>query len=952
MLALSTQAVVMGATAQHKDEALNLVAQALIAQGFVGAGYDEALKQREAQANTYLGAGLAIPHGTLSFKDQVLNTGVVLVHFKEGVDWGEGNIVYVAVGIAAKSDEHLEILKLLARALGNDNVGELLKNAQTPEALVEILSGKPSVATTQVESLKIAVWDEPASDIETMLGAGVRALKTAGAVHEGFLLSVLNKSILQVQAGIACVHSDEAVISPAVAVVSAKPSLPNCKALAVLAGVPAQEVERVIDGLLNLKDTTNSQALKRELSVLFDINETKNANEYYYGEAVIVNRHGLHARPATALTKVAGQFVGEVLVATGDEWVSAKSLMKILSLGVGYGQTLKVKISQDPDEQIAKQVLADIVKEIKAGLGEEVEVVEKVAIKMPVVSEAKPPLERGVNLPAIVASKGLAVAQAYIAVPSSFEYERFSDKPEEQKERLKSAILNAKAELARLISEAKNADIAGIFQAHQALLEDNEIIQGVHARIEKGLSAEQAWHSEIETIAGFQASLDNPVFAERATDLKDVGHRVLANLCGSSDKGVPTTPYVLIKEDLLPSDVATIDEKVVAILTAVGGASSHGAIIARSLGVPALVGAGDGVLGIEQGEMVLVDAMGGTFTVAPNPTVVEKTQETKREYEETLAKARLTALEPAITTDGKTLEVAVNLGDVSSAMQAVEKGADGVGLLRTELVFMQHNKMPDETTQIADYVQVFDAMNGKPVVVRTLDVGGDKPLPYLTMKKEDNPFLGVRGIRLSLNRPELLRKQLIALIKASNHRPLAIMFPMVGQLDEWYKARAILDNVLVDHPHDNLQVGIMIEVPSAAILADKFAPLVDFFSIGTNDLVQYTLAIDRGHPVLSAQADGLDPSVLRLIDTTIKSAHAHGKWVGVCGELGSDNLAVPILLGLGVDELSVSSSQIALVKAQIRTLNFAECQTLAKQALEANNGQAVRELVRESGLIG
>lgn len=285
-------------------------------------------------------------------------------------------------------------------------------------------------------------------------------------------------------------------------------------------------------------------------------------------------------------------------------------------------------------------------------------------------------------------------------------------------------------------------------------------------------------------------------------------------------------------------------------------------------------------------------------------------------------------------------------------MQAVEKGADGVGLLRTELVFMQHNKMPDETTQIADYVQVFDAMNGKPVVVRTLDVGGDKPLPYLTMKKEDNPFLGVRGIRLSLNRPELLRKQLIALIKASNHRPLAIMFPMVGQLDEWYKARAILDNVLVDHPHDNLQVGIMIEVPSAAILADKFAPLVDFFSIGTNDLVQYTLAIDRGHPVLSAQADGLDPSVLRLIDTTIKSAHAHGKWVGVCGELGSDNLAVPILLGLGVDELSVSSSQIALVKAQIRTLNFAECQTLAKQALEANNGQAVRELVRESGLIG
>lgn len=946
MLALSAQAVVMGAVAQTKDEALELVANALMAQGFVGAGYDNALKQREAQANTYLGAGIAIPHGTLAFKDQVLNTGVVLVHFKDGVDWGDGNMVYVTAGIAAKSDEHLGILKLLARALGDDTVGERLKNAQSPNELVAILEGKQSAKTSETTLTKIALWNETASDTEALIEAGVRALKKAGAVGAGFLSSVLTKPMLHVQSGIVCVQSDEAVVAPAMAVVLAKPALAKCRALVMLAGVPAKDVESIVDGLLSLSDVADEQALQQALAKLFGLAQETSSQNYAYGEVVIVNRHGLHARPATALTKSASQAVGDVLVATGDEWVSAKSLIKLLSLGVGYGQTLKIKVAQTPDVKTAEQVLTNIIQDIKAGLGEEVEVAEKTTFELPVISEAKPPLARGVSLPAIIASKGLAVAQAYVAMPPSFDYERFSDKPLEQKERLGVAIDHAKAELSKLIGEAKNADIAGIFQAHQALLGDSEIVRGVHARIEKGLSAAQAWHSEIETIANFQASLDNPLFAQRAADLKDVGHRVLSNLCASKESHVPTTPYVLIKEDLLPSDVATIDDKVVAILTAVGGASSHGAIIARSLGVPALVGAGDGVLGIGQDEQVLVDAMTGTFVVAPDESLISKATETKRHYEHTLAQAHLNAHEPAITTDGKQVEVAVNLGDVVSSEKALTQGAEGVGLLRTELVFMQHSKMPNEQAQIADYAQVFDVMDGKPVVVRTLDVGGDKPLPYLTMKKEDNPFLGVRGIRLSLNRPELLKNQLTALIKASNNRPLAIMFPMVGQMEEWYKAKAILNGVLAENPHDKLQVGIMIEVPSAAILADKFAPEVDFFSIGTNDLTQYTLAIDRGHPVLSGKADGLDPSVLRLIDMTVKSAHAHGKWVGVCGELGSDNLAVPVLLGLGVDELSVSASQIPLVKAQIRTLNFAECQTLAEQALNAESGQAVRALVK------
>lgn len=272
---------------------------------------------------------------------------------------------------------------------------------------------------------------------------------------------------------------------------------------------------------------------------------------------------------------------------------------------------------------------------------------------------------------------------------------------------------------------------------------------------------------------------------------------------------------------------------------------------------------------------------------------------------------------------------------------------EAVGLLRTELVFMAHHNMPDVQTQILDYQKVFNDLEDRPLVVRTLDVGGDKPLPYLPMPAEENPFLGVRGIRLTLEQPKLLKDQLTALIVASKGRDLRIMFPMIGRIEEWRAAKAILDDVLQEYPHDNLQAGIMMEVPSAAIMAEDFAKEVDFFSVGTNDLTQYTLAIDRGHPTLSKDADGLHPSILRLIDKTVQAAHAYGKWVGVCGELASDEKAVPILLGLGVDELSMSSTSIALTKAQIRELNLQECQTLAKKALSCTTSQEVRALIRD-----
>lgn len=501
-----------------------------------------------------------------------------------------------------------------------------------------------------------------------------------------------------------------------------------------------------------------------------------------------------------------------------------------------------------------------------------------------------------------------------------------------------------------MVFDAKNADIAKIFTAHLALLDDEEIVFGAKDGIDDGLSAEAAWHAHIETTAKIQSAVANHLLAERAADLRDVGQKVLAVLTGQSLHTEPSTSYVLIKEDLLPSDVARLDPaRVAGILTAVGGASSHSAIVARALGIPALVGAGSDVLSATQGVPVLMNASEGWFVINPSDELILESQKAQELLKQRKELANQHALEPAIMTDGHQVEVVVNLGNVHNTAKAVASGAEGVGLLRTELVFMAHRQVPDIDTQIRDYEQVFDALEGRPLVVRTLDVGGDKPLPYLPMPSEENPFLGLRGVRLSLKQPDMLKNQLIALIQASKGRDLRIMFPMVGRLEEWTAVKAVLDEVRAEYPHDTLQVGIMIEVPSAAIMANAFAKEVDFFSIGTNDLTQYVMAIDRGHPILSKDADGLHPSVLMLINHTVQMAHAHGKWVGVCGELAGDEKAVPILLGLGVDELSMSMSSIALVKQQVRELNMADCQALAQRALNCRTAGEVRALSVQGG---
>jgi phosphocarrier protein FPr len=437
--------------------------------------------------------------------------------------------------------------------------------------------------------------------------------------------------------------------------------------------------------------------------------------------------------------------------------------------------------------------------------------------------------------------------------------------------------------------------------------------------------------------------------AARAADIRDVGNRILKLLAGdgaANDMQWPSHPVVLIAHDLTPSDTATLDpQKVLGFATVAGGPTAHSAIIARALGLPAVVSVGADLLEIEDGTAVILNGSNGIIQVNPDETAQKEARSRQAAAKQKQQDARAQAAESAITLDNHQIEIAANIGGLADAQKANQSGAEGVGLLRTEFLFLDRATPPSEEEQFNVYRQIAEAMEGKPVIIRTLDIGGDKPLPYVKVPPEDNPFLGERGLRLCLARPELLREQLRAILRAAQYGSLRIMFPMVADMSEWYQAKAMVDEIRAELSAPVVPVGIMIEIPAAALLADLFAREVDFFSIGTNDLTQYTLAMDRMHPTLASKSDGLHPAVLRLIDATVRGAHAAGKWVGVCGELGADPQAAPILLGLGVDELSVSVPSIALVKAQIRTLTLKNAKQLAAKALACATAGEVRALV-------
>lgn len=946
MLELAVEQIAMGQRAADKGEALALLADRLVADGLVAEGYLAGLQARETQGSTFLGQGIAIPHGTPQTRELVFATGVRLLQFPDGVDWGDGQIVYLAIGIAARSDEHLRLLQLLTRALGETDLAEALRRSGSAEALLKLLQGAPRelALDAQLVGLNLA-----AEDFDELAWRGARLLQRAGCADSGFAAVLQQTEPLPLGEGLWWLHSEREVRQPGLAFVTPQQPLRyrdqplnGLFCLASLGAAHQALLERLCEVLIEgrgqmLYQATSSRAVLEVLG-------GEAPADWPSARIVLANAHGLHARPAKVLAQLAKGFEGEIRIRlhdSGQPAVSVKSLSKLLSLGIRRGQVLE--LIAEPG--IAADALPALLAAIEQGLGEEVEPLpQTAAVEQQQVEtlQAPPP---GSTLQGVAAAPGIASGPAHVCVERDIDYPLRGESPAQERARLRQAIDTVHADLQALVQRSDKA-IGEIFVTHQEMLADPALTDDVELRLAQGESAAAAWMAVIEAAARQQEALHDALLAERAADLRDIGRRVLAQLCGVKDSAEPEQPYVLVMAEVGPSDVARLDPaRVAGIVTAQGGATAHSAIVARALGIPAVVGAGAAVLLLDSGTPLLLDGQRGRVVVAPAEAELQRALAERDARERRLQIAWANRHEPARTRDGHAVEVFANIGQSNGIDKVVEQGAEGIGLLRTELIFMAHPQLPDVATQEAEYRRVLDGLDGRPLVVRTLDVGGDKPLPYWPIAAEENPFLGVRGVRLTLQRPQVMEDQLRALLRAADNRPLRIMFPMVGQLHEWRAAKAMVERLRQEVPVADLQVGIMVEVPSAALLAPQLAREVDFFSIGTNDLTQYTLAIDRGHPSLSAQADGLHPAVLNLIDMTVRAAHAQGKWVGVCGELAADPQAVAVLLGLEVDELSVAARSIPEVKALVRQTDLSTARALAREALQQDSAEAVRALV-------
>jgi phosphocarrier protein FPr/phosphocarrier protein len=504
----------------------------------------------------------------------------------------------------------------------------------------------------------------------------------------------------------------------------------------------------------------------------------------------------------------------------------------------------------------------------------------------------------------------------------------------------------ARADLARTASSGNNA-AREIAEAHLGLVDDPDLVEGARRLIESGKSAGYAWRAVLRDGVDALRALNDPRMAERADDLLDLESRVLSALSGHAAAGPELPPEsILIANELLPSQLVALDgSKLAGICLAAGGATSHVAIIAAAMDIPTLVATGPAALRVAAGTPVVLDAEGGWLYIDPPRVHVQLARSQLAEKRARRAAEQQAAQRECRTADGARIEVFANVGSEAEAHAAVRNGAEGSGLLRTEFLFLDRVSPPDEAEQLEKYQQIARAMEGRPLTIRTLDIGGDKPIPYLPLPHEDNPALGLRGVRTSLWRPDLLRIQLRAILRVRPAGKCRILLPMITDPGEIRAVRLMLDDLRGEEGYrEPIALGAMIETPASAVMADRIAREVDFLSVGTNDLTQYTLAMDRGHPELAARLDALHPAVLRLIAKTVEAARVHGRTVAVCGGLASDPVAVPVLIGLGVHELSMVPAVIPQLKALIATLSVDDCTALATHALERETAEAVRAL--------
>lgn len=565
------------------------------------------------------------------------------------------------------------------------------------------------------------------------------------------------------------------------------------------------------------------------------------------------------------------------------------------------------------------------------------------------------------SLTGIPASRGICIGPVFQFLRQELIVDQCKiDDPQVEIERLDDALCTAKDQISKIyekaLTEASEAD-AEIFQAHKMILEDPELLGEVKKKIkEKQYNAEFAMKETSQAFSDMMAAMDDEYFAARATDILDVGNRVLRILLNVAESPTESLnePSVIVADDLTPSDTVLLDKSlVIGFCTARGSATSHTAILARGLGIPAVAGAGENVLKEANGTKIILDGTKGTVILAPDDNIVKEYQQ-RIKTANTLREASMEhAHEPAVTKDGRQVEVVANIGNVEGARSSVENGAEGVGLLRSEFLYLERTSLPTEDEQYEAYRAILDVFGDMPVILRTLDVGGDKEIPYMGLEAEANSFLGQRALRLCLVRPDIFKPQLRAALRAGVDRNLKIMFPMVATASEVRAARQVLEECIQELREEgtafaeNIEIGIMVEIPSAALVADQLAKEVDFFSIGTNDLSQYTMAADRTNPKVTELSDAFFPAVLRLVRDVIEAAHAEGKWVGMCGELAGEPLAAPILLGLELDEFSMSPPMVPVLKQILRNLSAEEMKVIAEEALNLESPQEIQDYIKE-----
>jgi phosphocarrier protein FPr len=663
---------------------------------------------------------------------------------------------------------------------------------------------------------------------------------------------------------------------------------------------------------------------------------------------IVPNKLGLHARPAAKLVAIANRYSAEITITKDTKRVNAKSINQVALLGARQGEAIVIRAAGDS----AEAMLAEIQALAEDNFGDRDD-------ELPVATESSvkvvPGGENGVvyGLPA---SDGIAIGPFMRYEPVIPEIEEHCvESAAVEWQRLLQAITTAVAELEEVKLEASRrvgSAESAIFEAHQLILTDPDLDGKAKQILENDcINAEAAWYRAFSATADAYRDLPDPYMQARAVDVHDAGIRVLRHLMGVK---LPTLtfeqPTILVARELSPSDTARMEPgHVLGIITEIGGATSHSAILARALGIPAIVGA-SGVLDkliTEQAETIAIDGGSGQVWLVPDAETLDQLQTRQDTWLAEQQAAKVAGQGPAITTDGVQFEIAANIGSPHDVPVALSFGAEGVGLFRTEFLFMDRDEAPTEDEQVAAYAAAAEALDGRPLIIRTLDVGGDKPISYLNIGQEDNPFLGWRAIRYCLDNTDLFMTQLRAICRVGATHNVKVMFPMIATYAELHRAKALLGLAMSELDHEGMPVnyemeaGIMIEVPSAVQVADQLAGIADFFSIGTNDLTQYLLAADRGNPKVADLANALQPAVLRAIKQTVDVGHAHGIWVGMCGELAGNPLATPVLVGLGLDELSMSGPAIPAVKQVIRDIDTTQSRDIAAAVLKMDSADAI-----------